>query len=171
MATYSVTVFLPVEVTWILTRKRFYIPIWTGEEERGGGGWKPAHLVQLLLINFCPKGTGLLKICFAPIHLVGLEMVRDAFLASRLGKNVLPKTKFWCKIIKGPQPPPGGVPTPTKRDATPHQQAGVSLGEGWRPLRWGVEPSWSSNSTVLHLDIYLLSWWWGALWACGIGCS
>ena len=25
--------------------------------------------------------------------------------------------------------------------------------------------SWSPNSTVLHLDIYLLSWWWGALWA------
>ena len=28
-------------------------------------------------------------------------------------------------------------------------------------------PSWSPNSTVLHLDIYLLSWWWGALWAWG----
>ena len=35
----------------------------------------------------------------------------------------------------------------------------------------GRLPSWSPNSTVLHLDIYLLSWWWGALWACGIGCS
>ena len=26
--------------------------------------------------------------------------------------------------------------------------------------------SWSTNSTVLHLDIYLLSWWWGSLWDC-----
>ena len=29
-------------------------------------------------------------------------------------------------------------------------------------------PSWSPNSTALHLDIYLLSWWWGVLWAWGI---
>ena len=31
-----------------------------------------------------------------------------------------------------------------------------------------IRGSWSPNSTVLHLDIYLLSWWWGALWAWGI---
>ena len=36
---------------------------------------------------------------------------------------------------------------------------GGETGEGWC--------SWSPNSTVLHLDIYLLSWWWGALWAWG----
>ena len=32
----------------------------------------------------------------------------------------------------------------------------------------GATCSWSPNSTCLHLDFYLLSWWWQPLWRGGL---
>ena len=45
------------------------------------------------------KGTVQLKIGFALVHLVGLEMVQDAFSNTSFGPKNAPKTIFWGKMV------------------------------------------------------------------------
>ena len=43
----------------------------------------------------------------------------------------------------------------------------MSTDKNKRHIWWGIYPSWSPNSTYLHLDFYLLSWRWWPLWSGG----
>ena len=95
------------------------------------------------------KGTVPVKVFFAPIHLVCLGMVRDAFLAPPSGRKVPQKQYFgikWlrvkCKIFKGP---------PTTRGAIPNQVDPFVILKLQQPicLEEGVGGGWK-------FDFYLL---------------
>ena len=111
----------------------------------------------MLLFNFCPKETVPLK-----IHLVGLKIVLDAFLASRLGRKVPLKTKFWCKILKGPRPPPQEGRHPPPRGTLPPTTTQVSLVVGTYliflvPFNCPKETRWTQNS--LNRCVVKPIWW------------
>ena len=65
------------------------------------------------------KGPSHKIFCFAPMHLIGLEMVRDAFLAPHLGRKVPQSAFFGANMVKGP-----------------HHQGRLTRDRGGRPW-WG----------------------------------
>ena len=50
-----------------------------------------------------------------------------------------------------------------------HAEPWLCSGKPFSPQSEGAcAASWSPNSTCLHLDFYLLSWWWQPLWSGGL---
>ena len=59
--------------------------------------------IILLLLCFCSKMDCPIKFfVVAPMHLEGVEMVRNALFCTSFGPKSTPKTKFWGKMFQGP---------------------------------------------------------------------